>query len=185
MSEGTLNPAVDSLTVSTFVVEHSLTCSTGVRRSALKFSEFPRISTLKTLFASVKLINVVAEMRQNTGVGSSDGDLHVGGHIYIAIIPTSRDTDAATGGTAVVVQNVPNKQTFPLSSAQQSNETFNFNLTGYELDLAQDPRRGAGPVAWVGNSGVAKIGTVAGHLPICTVTWRVTVQCSGVTPVWQ
>lgn len=185
MAEGTLDPTVDSLSVSTFVVEHSLTHTTGTRRSALKFSEFPRISTLKTLFASVKMTHVVAELRQSTNVGSEDGELHLGGHIYIAIIPTSRDTDAATGGTDVVVQNVPNKQTFPLSSSQQSNEIFNFKLDGYELDLAQDPRRGAGPVAWVGNSGVSKVGKVTGQLPICVITWRITVQCSGVTPVWQ
>lgn len=185
MSEGTLNPVADHLVgESVFQIEYTCTLSTGAFRSALKFSDFPRISLLRTLYASVVISNVVAEIRQNTDVGSDDGQLQTAGHIYVAVIPTSKDTDAATGGSSVIVANVPNKQTFPLSSMTQSNEIFKFNLSGFELDLAQDPRRGAGPVAWLGNSGVRKVGAGAAVL-ICTVTWRATVTCQGQTPVWQ
>lgn len=181
MSEGTLAPAADQLQVSHFQVEYTHSLSTGRFRTSLKFSDFPRVSTLRSLFASVKLESVVAEVRQDADV-SSDA-LVLGGHVFVAIIPTCKDSDAATGSTNLVVSNVPNKQTFPLSSASQNNEIFNFNLSGFEVDLAQDPRRGAGPVAWIGNSGITKSGS--DHLSICTVTWRVTVACSGHTPNWQ
>jgi len=183
MSEGTLQPATDSLTSCTFEVEHTVTLITGLHRHSIKFSDFPRVSTLKSLFSSVALQDVVAEVRQDTFVSSSDGFIAVNGHIFIAIIPTTKDTDSASGATSVIVSSVPNKQTFPLHESSQGNEIFKFNLTGYELDLAQDPRRGAGPVAWLGNSGVTKVGTA--HKPICSVTWRIKVVCSGATPLWQ
>jgi len=183
MADGTLHPAVSGVSTNEFVVEYTHIFTTGAFRHSIKFSDFPKIATLKTLFASVVLSNVVAEIRQNTDIGTEDGQLMTNGHVFVAIIPTLRDTDATSGSTSQIVGNVPNKQTFPLSSSQQANEIFNFNLSGYEVDLAQDPRRGAGPVAWLGNSGVAKVGTQ--QLPICTCTWRVTVTCSGSTPIWQ
>jgi len=178
-----MNPVSDSLSVSTFMVEHTFTITTGSHRASIKFSDFPRISTLRSLFASVVLQDVAVEVRQNTLTGGDDGNLFSLGHIFVAIIPTNRDTDAASGASSQIVSNVPNKQTFPLSSTQQSNEVFQFNLDGYELDLAQDPRRGAGPVAWIGNSGVSYAGKTA--KPICTSTWRIKVACSGSTPIWQ
>jgi len=183
MADGTLQPAISGIAVNEFVVEYTHTLVTGTFRHSIKFSDFPKIATLKTLFASIVLSDVVAEIRQNTDVGTEDGQLVTNGHVFVAIIPTLRDTDATSGSTSQIVSSVPNKQTFPLSSSQQSNEIFNFNLKGYEIDLAQDPRRGAGPVAWLGNSGVAKNG--ARQLIICTCTWRVTVTCSGPTPIWQ
>lgn len=181
MSEGTLSPATEQLQVSHFNVEFTHSLLTGRWRSSTKFSDFPRIATLRSLFACVKLEDVVAEVRQDSDV-SSEGVV-CKGHIFIAIIPTCKDSDAATGATALVVSNVPNKQTFPLSSMQQNNSIFHFNLSGFEVDLAQDPRRGAGPVAWIGNSGVAKASDE--QMPICTVTWRIRVACSGNTPNWQ
>lgn len=181
MSEGTLSPATEQLQVSHFNVEYTHSMMTGRWRSSMKFSDFPRIATLRSLFACVKLESVLAEVRQDCDV-SADGVV-CNGHIFVAIIPTCKDSDSATGATSIVVSNVPNKQTFPLSSMQQNNSIFNFNLGGFETDLAQDPRRGAGPVAWIGNSGVAKAAEEA--LSICTVTWRIKVACSGFTPNWQ
>jgi len=183
MSDGTLMPTAPVLSVSTFIVEHSFMFETGKHRLGVKFSDFPKISTLKSLFASVVVTNVVAEIRQNTMASGEDGFLNPSGHIFVGLIPTNRDSEAFSGSTALIVCSVPNKQTFPLSSTTQSNEVFNFNLNGYELDLAQDPRRGAGPVAWLGNSGVKSAGKVV--LPICTVTWRISVDCAGTTPLWQ
>lgn len=184
MSEGTLQPTVDNISTSVFDVEFSQTMMTGTYRSSCKFSDFPRISTLRSLFASVIVQRVVAEARQDTlASDDQEGMVSPSGHIYIAIIPTIKDTDSATGSTGVIVNNVPSKQTFPLASNVQSNVTFSFNLTGFEVDLAQDPRRGAGPVAWIGNSGVKRNGKI--EVPICTVTWRISVACSGPTPLWQ
>lgn len=181
MAEGTLSPATDLLQVSTFSVEYTHSLQTGKFRTSIKFSDFPRVSTLRSLFASVKITSIVAEVRQDSDV--SDAGLVLGGHVFVAVIPTCKDSDAMTGASSLIVSSVPNKQTFPLSSASQSNAIFNFNLNGYEIDLAQDPRRGAGPVAWLGNSGITKGG--ANHINICTVTWRITVDCSGHTPAWQ
>jgi hypothetical protein len=181
MAEGTLAPATDQLQISTFQVEYTHSLQTGRFRTSIKFSDFPRVSTLRSLFASVRLRSVVAEVRQDADI--ADGGVALGGHVFVAVIPTCKDSDAATGASNLVVSNVPNKQTFPLSSSTQSNEVFNFNLGGFEVDLAQDPRRGAGPVAWIGNSGITKQGD--SNVSICTVTWRITVDCSGHTPNWQ
>jgi len=180
----TLAPVADAVASSVFKVEYSQSVLTGVFRSSIKFSDFPRIATLRTLFASVIVTNVVAEVRQNTMVDNSPGFLKVVGHVYVAVIPTVKDTDGASGSTSTIVNNVPNKQTFPLAENVQANEVFSFNLEGYETDLAQDPRRGAGPVCWVGNSGVVKAGGNV-EVPICTVTWRLQITCSGATPLWQ
>jgi len=183
MSEGTLQPGSDQIATSTFDVEYSATLATGVYKSSIKLSDFPRVSTLRSLFASVMVTNITAEMRQDTLVGEETGFLHAAGHIFVAIIPTIKDTDSGSGSTPLIVNNVPNKQTFAISSSAQSNSIFQFNLAGYELDLAQDPRRGAGPVAWLGNSGIKRRGTA--EVNICTVTWRLSVACSGPTPLWQ
>jgi len=184
MSEGTLQPSTDSIQTSNFDVEYSSTLTTAHKRLSTKLSDFPRIITLKTLFASVKVVSINAEIRQDTMLSSSDGYISASGHIYVAIIPTVKDTDSSSGSTTAIMNNVPNKQTFPLSEMTQMNSVFHFNLNGYELDLAQDPRRGAGPVAWLGNSGVTRSGK-GEHVQICTVTWRLTVACSGATPLWQ
>jgi len=182
--DGTLKPVVASSGSTSFNVEHSMVLATGTFRSAIKVSDFPRISTLNNLFASVVLTGIAAEVRQNAFVGNDAGDITAGGHIFTALIPTNRDTDAMSGATNIIVASVPNKQTFPLSSVHQNNIVFQFNLDGYELDLAQDPRRGAGPVAWMGNTGVAKTASSATKVNICTVTWRISVTCSGTTPNW-
>ncbi|QKI28859.1 hypothetical protein 2 [Solanum melongena bastro-like virus] len=184
MSEGTLQPSADVIQTSNFDVEYAEGITTAQKRVSTKLSDFPRVATLRSLFASVKVLSIHAEVRQDTMLSSSDGFLSAYGHVYVAIIPTNKDTDSASGATRQIVSNVPNKQTFSLSETTQMNSVFQFNLNGYELDLAQDPRRGAGPVAWLGNSGIIRNGT-GEHLNICTVTWRLTVACSGATPLWQ
>lgn len=184
MSEGTLQPVPDQIASNDFVVEYSHTIMTGAHKASIKLSDFPRVATLRTLFASVMVKEITAEARQDTLLSESDENhIAVGGHIFVALIPTNKDTDSASGSTSVIVNNVPNKQTFALSSMNQANSIFRFNLTGFETDLAQDPRRGAGPVAWIGNSGVKRLGKT--EKPVCTVTWRLVVTCSGETPLWQ
>jgi len=183
MAEGTVQPSADVLPVSIFDVEYTVVIKTGSYRHSIKFSDFPRVSVLKSLFASVVLRSVVCEVRQMADVGTEDGDVITDGHLFVAIIPTLKDTDSFSGAAQQIVINVPNKQTFPLSSSEQANRVFHFNLNGYEMDLAQEPRRGAAPVACVGNSGITKAGNA--HVNIASITWKITVACQGNTPLWQ
>lgn len=183
MSEGTLQPTTDKISTSVFDVEYSSSLVSGTARQAIKLSDFPKVSTLKSLYASVVVNSVEAEVRQDTLLGDEENAAFTRGHVFVAIIPTVKDTDSASGSTKAIINNVPNKQTFPLSSTIQNNCVFHFNLNGYELDLAQDPRRGAGPVAWIGNSGIVKRGEK--EVQVCTVTWRLKVACSGTTPLWN
>jgi len=184
----TLSPAPNLVGTNQFEVEYSSTLATGAWRKAVKVSEFPRIATLRNYFASVVVQRITAEVRQDTLAGTDTGCISTRGHIYVALIPTLRNTDAESGSTREIVNNVPNKMTFPISTAAQANETFEFNLTGFELDLAQDPRRGAGIVAWIGNSGITTIrdreDTDKSTLPIATVTWRIQIECTGTTSLW-
>lgn len=167
---------------SVFDVEQTFNINTGQFRSSIPLQQVQKIKMLRNLFAKVELLDLVVEVRQDTLVGDSEGELKPLGHVYVAIIPSSMDTDAQTGAAKATIDNVPFKQTFPLSSSEQANMIFKPNLGGYELDLAQDPRRGAGPVAWLGNSGVKKSGKE--HAYICTSTWRLKVRCSGSSPLW-
>jgi len=146
-----------------------------------------KVQALVSLFAKVELVALEAEVRQDRLIGDDPGDLKPQGHVYIGLIPTSRDTDGWTGTDADKVNAVPNKQTIPLSSVEQANRTFHFRLEGFELDLAQDPRRGAGVVCWVGNSGVQMLPFSDKKItssPVCSVTWRLVLQCSGETALW-
>lgn len=164
----------------TFNVEHTTTLNGNEWREAIALSDFPMVADLRTMFASVKVLSIRAEARQNMLAASSGDSFVPDGHVFLAIIPTVKNTDASTGHNAETVMRVPNKQTFPLSSVSQSYQNMTFDLNGYETDLAQDPRRGAGPVAWIGNSGSDSDSDV-----ILTVTWRLSVACSGATPVWK
>jgi len=181
--DSTLKPVSDFVGVTQFSVEHTLSIKTGQHRVSLKLSDFAQIYVLRSLFASVVVTEVTAEARQAADVHTDPGTLRPTGHVFLAMIPSRKDTDADTGTSRDVVIKVPNKQTFPLSSNEQKNSVFNFNLLGFEVDLAQDPRRGAGPVAWIGNSGITTAtGGVA--VSIATVTWRIRVSCSGSTALW-
>lgn len=182
MAEIIVNRPNDVVGTNTWTIEQSMTISTGASRAALPICDFAKVRTLRSLFASVEITKVAAEVRQNCMIGDEEGDLSARGHIYISLIPSSSNSDALSGSAPSVILAVPNKMVFPLDTASQSVRTYDFPLLGYELDVAQDPRRGAAPVVWVGNTGVSAKGK--SQLTICTVTWRVTISCSGDTAVW-
>lgn len=184
MSDGTLKPEVDSPNPSVFEIEFSNDIGHLEWRKAVRLSDFPRVSTLKKMYASIKVLEVKAEARQCVLLGDETYDIQPSGHIFLAIIPSVFDTDSATGATRQTVANVPNKQNFPMSGNGQNLQTFNFKLDGYELDLAQDPRRGAAPVAWIGNTGFQVGKTKSGGINLVSVTWRLKVEVSGNTPLW-
>lgn len=183
MSEGTLEPQVPSQ-INKFLVEVNGVLRTGVYRQSFEISVAPRIQILKTLYSSVVVDKVSCEVRQDSMIGTEAGDLIPSGHIYVAIIPTGRNNDASAGTSANVVNDVKNKQSFPLSSFEQKNAVYEFDLTGFELDVAADPRRQQGPVCWLGNSGVAKAGGGNQPAPICSATWRIHVTCTGSSTLW-
>jgi len=182
MEDGTLSTSLASPGVGEFDIEHSFSLTTGVWRAAFPLSESSQVKTLRCLFAAVELISLSAEIRQDSLAGEGESEIVPSGHVYVALIPSQFNTDVMTGANAQTVNSVQNKQTFPLSGNEQNNKVFRPSLEGYELDLAQDPRRGAGPVAWLGNSGVRHAGK--SNRTICTATWSMKVRCSGKSALW-
>lgn len=177
-----MDQSVPSSSGSSFTLEHVHGVATGNYKTSIKISEVPRVAVLRSMFAKVELVSVTAEVTQDTLLGDGDDELAAMGHLFIGLIPTSKNADALCGANAPTVLSVPNKQTFPMEKGAQATKTYSFELSGFELDLAQDPRRGAGPVTWVGNSGIVHRGRSARQ--ICTVTWRFVVACSGATVLW-
>lgn len=165
-----------------FDVEHTFGVETNSWRSAIRVDQVPRIRTFKTMFSSIVLTKVTCHVRQANLV-NEDG-LTTQGHLYFALIPSAKNSDAATGTSPSVVDGVPNKQTFPLSNVSQSVADFGFDLSGYETDLAQDPRRGQGVVLWAGNTGVQASSGSSDNMLAAVVTWRMVVECSGSSTLW-
>jgi hypothetical protein len=164
------------------IIEVNWAVSTGTFRSALVLQQAARAKVLNTIFGSIKVEAIKCEVRQDTLVGNEDGQLLPSGHIFVGLVPTSKNTDALTGASASVVCAVPNKQSFPLSSTEQTSRVYTMDLAGYETDIACDPRRGAGLVLWLGNSGIKHIGKTT--TPVVSVTWKIWVACSGDTAIW-
>jgi len=140
------------------------------------------IDTLKEMYATIELTSLSCDVIQSTMVGDDATDLVVNGTCFLGLVPTAKDTEAASGTNAATIISVPKKHAFPLSGTDQVVRTFVFDLKGYELDLAQDPRRGQGPVLWIGNTGVGSSGT--NIAPIMTVIWKGSVTCSGSSSLW-
>lgn len=166
------------------IIEINFSMNTGSFRGAVRVDDCVRAKTLKTIFGSIKVDSIECEVRQETLVGPEQDDLIPSGHIFVAIIPTGKNTDVATGTTSGVILMVPNKQSFPLSAQTQTSRVFHFDITGYESDLAVEPRKQQGIVVWCGNTGVTKKPEHKANLPICTLTWRVRVSCSGNSTLW-
>lgn len=185
MTEETLvSTSVQSPAVHREILEVNFAIKTGDWRTSIRLDNSSRATTLKTIFSSIVVTKIECELRQDTFCGTEVGELRPQGHIYVALIPTGKNTPVATGTNLGTVTSVPNKQSFPLSSDVQASRTYQFDLNGYELDLAQDPRRNQGLVLWIGNSGVIAYGTPPNPLQICSSTWRVWVECTGNSVLW-
>lgn len=181
--EGTLAPKIDAVPEKfKRTVEVAWTMRTGVFRSSQLLQNNLKVVNLKTMFGEILIRKVSCELRQDAMIGDSDGDIQSTGHVYCALIPSSKNTDTAVGTSANVVNSVPNKQAFPLSAQSQCNQVFNFDLEGYELDLAQDPRKGQGVCLYLGNSGIVSMGS--SEVNLCSVTWRVELECTGSSTLW-
>lgn len=180
---GTLVPVVKVPIGTTVSCEHSMVMPTATYRAALSFNLMSDVVNMRRIFSEVVISNVRAEVRQDALIGTESGDVNAHGRIYVAIIPSGKNTDASSGKDANVIMQVRRKQAFPLSSVVQENKVFVFDLTGFELDLAQDPRRQQGPVAWIGNTGITA-STKGEQFSICSVTWYFDCLCSGVAANW-
>jgi len=184
LNQSTLRVVTDNPSNSSiFEIEYEMTIMTSQYRSAQRADTIPRVKLLKTLYSELTVQKVECEVRQCNLVGIEPGELDPKGHIFVALIPSNMNTDAATGNLPAIVSSVPRKQTFPLSKTNQNVNTFVMNLVGYEVDLGQDPRKGQGIVLWCGNSGVAAADD-SGNLDVCSVTWRLQVAASGVSNLW-
>jgi len=163
--------------------EHSMVLGTGAFRAALAFNLMPDVVSLRRSFSEVVVSNVRAEVRQDALIGAESGDISSNGRVFVAIIPSGKNTDAASGTNAGTVMTVRRKQAFPLSSTTQENKVLAFDLLGFEVDVAQDPRRQQGLVAWIGNTGIVAA-TKGQNFPICSVTWYFDCTCSGIAASW-
>jgi len=163
--------------------EHTMTMDTGLFRAALAFNLMADVVQLKKMFSEVIISDVHAEVRQDALLGQADGFVLPTGRIFVAVIPSGKNTDAQSGSSAAGVLGVRRKQAFPLSVNTQENVAMSFNLVGFETDLAQDPRRQQGPVAWIGNTGIRAY-TKGQVFPVCSVTWYFKCTCTGVAAIW-
>jgi len=163
--------------------EHTMTLNTGSFRAALAFNLMPDVIALKKNFSEIIVSNVRAEMRQDAMIGTESLEVVARGRVFVAVIPSGKNTDAASGTNPSTVLTVRRKQAFPLSSTVQENKVFAFDLTGFEVDVAQDPRRQQGLVAWVGNTGI--IAAAKGEtFPFVSVTWYFDCACTGIAASW-
>jgi len=172
-----------------FSYEYPIALYTGEPRVVKDVAEIPDITNLKKQFATVTLSSLEVDVYQTTFVGNSTSTLHCAGTVFVGLIPTGKNTNAETGQNTSTILNVPRKHAVPLSSTEQTVKTFKFNLTGYELDLAQDPRRQQGPVIWIANTGVGKYSSsdkakVTPELTICHLIFKYSVACQGVSTLW-
>lgn len=167
----------------TMPCEHSMVLNTGAFRGALAFNLMPDVVALRRNFSEVVVSNVRAEVRQDALIGPESGDLAANGRIFVAVIPSGKNTDASSGTNPATVMAVRRKQAFPLSSATQENKVMAFDLLGFEVDVAQDPRRQQGLVAWIGNTGIVA-STKGQTLAICSVTWYFDCTCTGIAASW-
>jgi len=165
--------------------EHTMTMRTDAFRAAAAFNLMPDVVALKKHFSEIVIQNVRAEVRQDNLLGDGDGFLSPTGRVFVAVIPSGKNTDASSGSSKNVVLSVRKKQAFPLSMTEQENRIFSFDVSDFETDVAQDPRRQQGPVAWIGNTGVSASGDRKGlAFDFCSVTWYFSCRCSGVSASW-
>jgi len=163
--------------------EHSIPMSTGSYRAALAFNLMPDVVALKKSFSEIIVTNVRAEVRQDSLLGTDSLDVTSSGRVFVAVIPSGKNTDAASGTNASTVMSVRRKRVFPLSSTIQESKEYKFNLTGFETDVAQDPRRQQGLVAWLGNTGITA--AVKGETFVfVSVTWFFDCECTGIAAIW-
>jgi len=163
--------------------EHSMQLNTGAFRAALAFNLMPDVVALKRNFSEIVITNVRAEVRQDHLIGADSGDVYANGRVFVAVIPSSKNTDTASGTNAMTVMSVRRKQAFPLSSTVQENKVYSFDLVGFETDVAQDPRRQQGPVAWLGNTGITAA-TKGETFSFVSVTWYFDCVCAGIAANW-
>lgn len=163
--------------------EHSMPLNTGAYRAALAFNLMPDVVALKRNFSEIIVTNVRAEVRQEHLLGTDSLEVSANGRVFVAVIPSGKNTDAASGTNGSTVMSVRRKQAFPLSSTIQENKVYAFDLTGFETDVAQDPRRQQGLVAWLGNTGITA--AVKGEtFPFVSVTWYFDCVCTGIAANW-
>nr|QDH89941.1 MAG: hypothetical protein H3RhizoLitter14102_000002 [Riboviria sp.] len=167
-----------------FEFEHAMTFMPGEKRWSKKVSTVPIVTTLKQMYTSVELVSLEVDVVQLALIGTAKTQLYLNGACFVGLIPTAKDTDADTGTNNTTVLSVPKKHAIQLSSQEQTTRTFKLDLKGYELDLAQDPRRGQGPVFWIGNTGIGVFEGAPATLAIMAVVWRGKLSCSGTSTLW-
>jgi len=166
------------------ILEINFSVKTGTWRTVVRLDCASRVSTLKSIFSSIIVTKIQTELRQESLLGTNEGFVLPSGHIFCALIPTGKNVELSTGTSGPTVNTVPNKQSFPLSRDTQASRVYDFDLTGFELDLACDPRRNQGIVLWLGNNGVTNPHGVKEASIIASSTWRVWVTCSGNSTLW-
>lgn len=163
--------------------EFTETLDTGDTYLTTRLSELSDVEVLKTIYASVKLTSVSVTVQQVWQATDADtGPVRPSGQVFFTLIPSGKNTNADVGATPQVILDVKRKVPLPLSGNKQVVVNSTFDLKGYELDLAQDPRRQASPCTWIAHTGVEGTGDV--DQDICTANWKYTLECSGESVSW-
>jgi len=150
------------------------------RHWSMPLTQIQSIGVLTDLYESVLLTDIEVEFNQMTLISPSG--LTPNGACFVGIIPSGKDNANFCGSIPATILSVPRKRVCPLSSTIQSAIIHKLDISGFELDLAQDARRQQAPVMWFGNTGVIKTGTI--EKTIGGLTWRGHVRCSGTSSLW-
>lgn len=164
--------------------EFTETLDTGDTYRAQRLSQLASIETLKTIYASIKLTAVSVVVQQVwQATDAADGPVRPSGQVFFTLIPSGKNNNASVGATPELILGVKRKVPLPLSGNKQVVVNAAFDLKGYELDLAQDPRRQASPCTWIAHTGIEGVGDE--DQDICTANWKFTVECSGESVSWE
>jgi len=132
---------------------------------------------MKEMYSSVKVTKI--EVTAFTG----DTTTSPPGNIYFGLIPSAKNTAATAGTSLAVVSAVRRRHILPVSTTGQTVVgPITLNCSMYECDLALTASRGALPVLWIAHTGQ---NTTGGGAQInATLVASISLECSGVSPLW-
>jgi len=157
--------------------------STNVR-AALRLDQVPFVKVLKSIFGSIVVDRIEVEVAQLCDIDSSDNDsVAPGGVFFVGLIPSGKDTEAASGKNSAIVYSVPRTVVCPLSGDKQAVSVHTLPHSDFECDLALDPRKQQAIVLWSGNAGFRAV-VDKKDLPLALVRWKIWVSCSGSSTIW-
>jgi len=152
--------------------EHTMSIKGSEYRKHQDWSSVSTILVLKNIYSKVELTEL-------TFSAMTIATEHPG-ILCCTVIPSSKNTDAHSGTSAAIINQVKDRRIVPTGTTAQHVMEGVFDLSGFETDLAQDAKRGAIPVMWLGNTKKVDATTT----DLLQVTFRATFKCSGTSVLW-